>query len=493
MEVIMKFDDAVKYFNNPLYRDFLKIKIGPYRVYDLLINDLIANRTFIKREKMLKRVSFLEIVKKMVKLVKIKKIDNDFVDIVFFSRYRPKRSRNCTNETDYLFYNIIERLDNNYRCGLVTLGLNEKKYSDRNCINYNIKDFLDIKTIVQSLILSIKIIIEYKKLTNSLDRFAKKYNHVFSPKKIFGWTLLGLGLNNLLRNLNPKIIVSNDDLFFRRKPEGTYTKLIIVQSANMNKDLEIQRSTLLDLFLEKSYKPDLFTVSGPFFYDVKKKNAIDYKKLIITGQSRFDHLIEKKNSNNMIKNLNPSKKTVVWATQTHGLTEEENKKNIIAMSELLENSSEINLLIKFHPAENQKETIYDGLEKKHQNCLIINNEHVLSDLSELLSLSDILITKNSTTAIEASLMDKDILIVDYVRKSKNRYVEDGIAIGAYEPIQVKQEIYKLLNDDKLKEKLLKQRKKFNYRYNYLNDGKASVRIARIIEKEIESSSDSNLD
>jgi CDP-glycerol glycerophosphotransferase (TagB/SpsB family) len=411
-------------------------------------------------------------------------IENHKTDVLFISRYRPKC--NIDENRDYLFDEIIKLIGDEYSCNFISTSSLKKKYSHKEIGDFNILDNLSLEIIFKSLYISIRLLIAYKYLRIKTKNFNILYN-LINFRRLFITCLKNHCLERYLNFFNPKIVVVNEDTTFKIKPKNFTGKWIVVQSAYRAEINNHLQNLWHSKFIREKEKMDLYCIGGSYFNN-DNKYTVDKKNIVITGQPRFDSLFfsnSKRNKFNFKKKFNTDDLNIIWATQTHGLNKFENEKNLFAMRDLLNNIHNINLLIKLHPAEPQKNTIYSKLEENFKNCIIINNKHPLSNLSNLLTCSDILITKNSTIAIEACLMDMDIIIVDYLNKLDNTYIKDGVAIGAFNQVDVKYKVKELLSNNKKRKKLSANRKMMNYQYNYLNDGKACLRISNIIKELIE--------
>lgn len=408
----------------------------------------------------------------------------EHADILFLSRYRPKK----TSESDYLFDRILSSLSNKYKCALATVNFLENHYSHQKVANYNLFDCMSFPIMTHAFFTGSVIYIKYKIMRSHIKDVDKKiFDNAFTMGNLLRCCLLDLCLGRLFRKLTPKVIVSNDDLHTKIKPIGIDTKLIIVQSALISEDIEKWHSELFQIFVNETYKSDIFCVSGPFFKSIKERFCSDSKRIVVVGQPRFDDLINIKNAQKLNKKrgITQENKLFLWATQTHGLTADENKKNIRLMHRILSEMSDIKLIIKLHPAEDQTATPYKKLKSEFSNVEIFDGK---SDLYELLRSCDVLITKNSTIIIEAAILEKDIAIVDFSGTvSSTNYIKSGVAIAIYKEEEFLPTIKDMLYRKESKKKLAEFRKKFVYEHAYIQDGKASKRVADLIMQMIEES------
>ena len=235
---------------------------------------------------------------------------------------------------------------------------------------------------------------------------------------------------------------------------------------------------------------DKIAVFGDYYKDLFiNYSSYSPDKVVVTGQpkndylARADEIFDKNKLCNKL-GINPNEKIVVWITQTHGLTLDENRKNVSCVYNALRLLKNTRLIIKLHPGENQKAPLYR--ENKLIKPIIIAAKD--ADTNELLYACDVMITKNSTTTIEAMILNKPVIILnlsnqpDYVP-----YAESGAAAGVYKEEDLLPTLKKVLYDSQFRKKFEKNRKKFVYEHAYIQDGKASKRVSDLIMQMIKES------
>ena len=173
---------------------------------------------------------------------------------------------------------------------------------------------------------------------------------------------------------------------------------------------------------------------------------------------------------------------ILWTTQSHGIPSEDNQRNIAAVLNLLNSTSNIDLAIKLHPEEDQTAEMYSCLCERFENVRIYDGN---ANLYDLLVDCDILLTKTSTTAIEAAIIGKDIIAMDFSKGELNPYVKTGIAVGVFSEEELAQTVDNLVHDSILKDRLKQARKKYVHRFIGDFDGFASDRIALLISSLID--------
>jgi CDP-glycerol glycerophosphotransferase (TagB/SpsB family) len=238
--------------------------------------------------------------------------------------------------------------------------------------------------------------------------------------------------------------------------------------------------------------PDKTAVYGPYCKNVLTKVSVyPEDSVVITGQPRYDFLyrideIFDKETICKDLDLNPNKGIIVLATQgfqpKYGYPDYD-RQLLDAVFNSMNDFPDIQLVIKLHPVEDGELQRKMIAERKLKNVLIIKNE-----LYEILSVCDILMSINSTVAIEATILDKPVIIVNLADiPDWMPYVESGVARGVYRKGDLTPAIKDVLENSEVREKLKENRKKFVYEHAYIQDGKATERVVNLIEKMIQES------
>jgi len=229
--------------------------------------------------------------------------------------------------------------------------------------------------------------------------------------------------------------------------------------------------------------PDITAVYGTYHKDLLTKvSAYPEDSVVVTGQPRYDTLyhadkIYDKEKKIREYNTNLEHKIILWTTQCHGLSDEENIKNFKVIFETMQNLKDRTLIIKQHPGEGKRYTkmIRNYLEKYKANAIITPKD---SDTYELLFVCDLMITRHSTTAMEAVALNKPVVILNLSGEPDPvEYVMEGVALGVYSEEDLRPAIEKLLKDDS---ELARNRAKYIEKYLYKIDGKATERVVDLI-------------
>jgi hypothetical protein len=105
------------------------------------------------------------------------------------------------------------------------------------------------------------------------------------------------------------------------------------------------------------------------------------------------------------------------------------------------------------------------------------------DIYTLISLSELVITLDSTVALEAMIFDKPVIIFNITkRQDRVPYAEKRAAIGVYKEENLPLAIEKALTDQGTIERLKLGRKSFIEEYAYKVDGKAREKVVNLMLK-----------
>jgi UDP-N-acetylglucosamine 2-epimerase len=230
--------------------------------------------------------------------------------------------------------------------------------------------------------------------------------------------------------------------------------------------------------------PDITFVYGEQYYSLlTTKSIYDPHQVVITGSPRYDVLyhadaIYSREDFCKKHNINPEYHIVLWATQLNGQSERENRCTIETIFETIQALKDVTLIIKQHPDERDIDTkmLKDHL-KKYDISFYFSSK--FSDIYEQIFVSDIVISKFSTTIIEAILLNRPSIVLNLGgEQDVIDYVKEHIALGVYRKEDLKPTIEKLLIDD---EELVRNREKYIKKYLYKLDGKAAERVIHSIQ------------
>lgn len=226
--------------------------------------------------------------------------------------------------------------------------------------------------------------------------------------------------------------------------------------------------------------PDLTAVYGPYHKKLLTGvSAYPPEAVVVTGQPRYDLLAraEKwydRHQTLLELHLDPAKRTVLWATQTHGLPADENMRNVETVYRALAGLENAQLVVKLHPHEDQGASLYRR-DSSYAPAIVGRDGDTLA----LLYACDVLITRHSTVAMEAVALDRPVVILNLSGEPDPvDYVREGVAVGVYRRGELLGALRQLLDSDA---PLAGNRKRYIERNLYRVDGKATERVVEVID------------
>ena len=233
--------------------------------------------------------------------------------------------------------------------------------------------------------------------------------------------------------------------------------------------------------------PDKTAVYGYYHkYLLTKVSTYQEDSVVVTGSPRYDllcHADKLYSKEKILSKYKINPKIILWTTQCHGISNEENVKNFEAVFRTMQNLKDVTLVIKQHPNEGKR---YTKMIQKYLNKYNLEMNVVVtpkdSDTYEQIFMCDLMITRHSTTAMEAVALKKPVVILNLSGEPDPvEYVKEGVALGVYKEEDLKTAIEKLLKEDS---ELAKNRKGYIEKYLYKIDGKASERVVNMIDEMI---------
>lgn len=498
-------EDFRKIFSHEKLRKILLIEVESYPLIYYFKNYFIDRILLSKNQDKdtLNSGSKLNNINKLTKKVAFyikcsltkNRATKDGVDVLFFSFDRfvdIKTQDGKMHNSDYLFSQVIRELNSrhpDYKIALVVPAFRDLPNLDYVQVN-NLFQYSTPLTLIKSVLFSLHTYLRWRfnriEIVNHLkdndfENVVPIFDIFFTPNRLFYSNIFDRSLKNYLNEIKPKVILANNEaLNLKPRTNLKNMKFCGIQASKIYAMHEKYNGVFISNFQLDEFKSDLFLVSGIKFKDMKK-NTKDTIEIIVVGQHRYDVLSEIANIYDIEQIyeelvLDQNKKIILWTTQTHGLPLDENLENISAVYSAVQLLNDVQLIVKLHPAENQKGEIYKA-NTSFKPIIVPGN----IDIYSLLYMCDLLITKNSTTAMEAVALNKPVVILNLSGeplKSEN-YVNEGVALGVNNAKDLKQIIFKLLKDDSV---LVSSRDKYIENYLYKNDGKASERVVSLIGK-----------
>lgn len=232
---------------------------------------------------------------------------------------------------------------------------------------------------------------------------------------------------------------------------------------------------------------DKICVYGNSERKVLINNGCPEEKVVVTGHLRYDFLKDADKIFDRDKTLrkygiDKNKKIVLWATQTHGFGNKENRLNAEMMFRTFAKlKDKYHLIIKLHPGEDQNAPLYIEFNKKFGDIATILKGK--ENTFELLYVCDALVTKHSTVGIEAIILNKPIIITELMKSASfSLYTDYGfdLIIGKDEDLE---KFLQLIERKNYRERFATVRK------NFMEDrvahfGNSTDEIAKVIRRSI---------
>jgi len=230
------------------------------------------------------------------------------------------------------------------------------------------------------------------------------------------------------------------------------------------------------------YNAEKLLVSGNRLKRELSEVGIGENRLIVTGSPIFDYIKNSKNSSQYLCSDNENV-VLVAMNRIRGM-EEKWFPDIVRYC----NEKGLKIIMKLHPLYKfgpYFKISQEKIKKINEKCHGLNYK-ILYDMNiqNYLPKIKVLITESSSVGIYASLHEKPIITVNITKEEDYdyslRFEKEGIAMFAKNSNELIQCLDKILNDKNVNKQLEEARKKFNYEYNYLNDGKAAERIIALL-------------
>ena len=214
---------------------------------------------------------------------------------------------------------------------------------------------------------------------------------------------------------------------------------------------------------------------------------------VITGNPRYDSIVTgKSKEKEKFKiydelGLDRQKGIVVIATSWYAgvassFSPEDVEDFILQTLKAMKQFPEKQVVVKLHPADFET---YNKLTKKISDELNIGIFITRRYLWELLGMCELLITHTSTVGLEAMLLNKPV--VTFYSKDISSLVPYNATAAVVKVNEAAELVFAIRNalyDKDIRIELEKAGQQFIYQYAYLQDGKASQRVAKLIRKMI---------
>jgi len=337
-------------------------------------------------------------------------------------------------------------------------------------------DFIEIPVRVKNT--GAKEAIQMKKYLSQILN-DEKFHEIFKYENINFWKSIEIDMQYLFNKRIPRMILSlieHEIVFKNVEPDiilvgddrTEYVRTGVMLAKNKGIPVvEIQHGIYVHTYPMVPPISDKICVWGIYAKNVLRKAGAAENQIVITGCPKFDFLFEKKK----IKFLREKRhKKILFATQ-YGF-EDVTAVVLEEIIKFLSTNEDVYLIIKPHPEE--KSDLYRRFEQYEK----VTVEDSGANINDLLLDADVLITISSTVGINAAILGVPIILLNF----------DGIS-SPYTPISLEVReikgvipaIKNVLYNREILQKISDAREKFIYEHGYRIDGKASERVADLIE------------
>jgi UDP-N-acetylglucosamine 2-epimerase len=391
------------------------------------------------------------------------------------------------NNNDKHYESLIHKTDNTKKLQAV---IKKSQFH-----NSRINDYLNF-SIIYNLI-KIKLLISINNINNheydSNDDITLIVNKTFSEaykhyiyNSHYGIVRTVEILMRIIDVEHPKLLLFNTDEANTAKLAALIGQENNIPVVNMDHGIQIDSPRISDLLFTK------MAVSGSYNKNIFIKCGAKESQVEITGMpihdSIYNKLCEPVNYS-LLKELglDLANKNILLLTHPYTRSAPNHIRIQIlrVMLQAIKKLSRVNLIIKLHPNES------DGIAKSEADNSLLKNVAVITNLDylyDLLRLCDVAVTSyNSTTAIEAVLFDKPLLILNLTGFDNTiNSARQGVAIEIKETEKVYESLNELLHNQDILSSLQINRKQYIEKNAYKLDGRSSSRVSDLTQELIES-------
>jgi UDP-N-acetylglucosamine 2-epimerase len=222
-------------------------------------------------------------------------------------------------------------------------------------------------------------------------------------------------------------------------------------------------------------------VVGDYARKMLQPTAADHTRFGLTGHSLYDDLAESADASELRAELIGAREHVVTVTTQPievRLCESEQRWWLTALAEACERLNAM-MVIKPHPQDDEMLSRYRRMSERMPGVRLM--PHGEAPLKEIIAASDLLVTRFSTTAIEAALIGVPVMTVNLSGgPDQYPYTEEGAAMGVSDYDEIAPTLRRLLTDTGARNRILDSQNVFLDRHVGPRDGGATRRIAETI-------------
>ena len=282
--------------------------------------------------------------------------------------------------------------------------------------------------------------------------------------------------NRVISSLRPIGVTGGDDCDYRARVHFLAARkekiptLLIQQGLTSYKTVDFMHLST-----------DRVAVIGEESFEELLGLGVERERMIITGRPGFDDLVKEDGNEKVVESLKMGKasKYILFTSQPFvvGAFKSLQSRNRIIENIYSISSLDMPIVIKPHPGEDMK--FHRKLAKKYPHAILAAKD---SDTNQLIKQCEIFMTCSSTTALQAMIAEKPVVIVNFEGCSEHTpYYQISVTLRVDSPDElIRTARYAFDNRDEVLLKSQQERNSFVMRNTYLPDGKASERVKDII-------------
>lgn len=154
---------------------------------------------------------------------------------------------------------------------------------------------------------------------------------------------------------------------------------------------------------------------------------------------------------------------------------------IKAFADLRKDHPDLQLVVKVHPSA--AAPFLPAFFKDHAVTAGLDDVVVTAGhLPEAMSACDLLVSHFSSICVDALLLDKHVVILDFMARSDYLFFKDDAFTFVRNPEDTLEAMKAALFDAKFRAEMEKKRERSKHRFTYLNDGNAMERVISLIDE-----------
>jgi UDP-N-acetylglucosamine 2-epimerase len=288
-------------------------------------------------------------------------------------------------------------------------------------------------------------------------------------------------MRNVLEIERPNIVIVPDDTGLAGKT------LVKLAKKRHIPTLTVQHGTIDDVLNYMDVQSDIIAVWGKISKNLLIENGVPPNKLVITGMPVSDMILTRDRKTKSLVyekwGISRAKKIAVWTPSPYdGIRSHDspkiNEQTLKTLSAVFRAFPDKQLVVKLHPLDSDKmyKKVLAQIGDKH--AIVIKH----FDTYDLLYSCEFLMVCNSTTGVEAMILDKPVIVVNLFDVPENvPYARSGAALRATNKDELIWSINAISKKGSEAEELQQKRRKFVDDYAYKIDGQASKRIVEVVD------------